>query len=105
MAAPSTATVPILDKIAALPMGCHSGLPEQLLLPQQVHFAVNATFRGGFAHTRPVIRKLSITYSDEDTEQLATEALFQGASFYRGFGNNPNCLIAQIGGRTFRYEI
>lgn len=105
MAAPATANPALLDKISAVPMGQHAGLPITLLSPQQLSQMVNATARGGFAGTRPAIRKLTLTYADEDVQTLATEALFQGAMFYRGFGNNPNCLLAQIGGRTFRYRI
>lgn len=109
MSAPATATPPLLDAISAVPMGQHAGLPIQLLSPQQLSQMVNLTARGGYPGTRPAIRKLSLTYTDdeshEDTELNATEALFQGAMFHRGFNNNPNSLLAQIGGRTFRYRI
>lgn len=105
MAAPATANPPLLDKISAVPMGQHAGLPIQLLSPQQLSQMVNATARGGYVGTRPGIWKLAVTYANQDVQVLATEALFQGAMFYRGFGNNPNCLLAQIGGRTFRYRI
>ena len=32
-------------------------------------------------------------------------AIYQGGAFYRAFGNNPNCLVASIGGRIYRFAV
>lgn len=93
-----------LDKVGPLPLGMNSGLDPALLSPLQASMLVNATCRGGHAHTRPPIRKLSLSYSGS-IQMVATRALFQGAAFYQALGNNPNALIASIGGRLFRYTI
>lgn len=95
----------ILETIENTISGMHAGLPPQLLSRQHVAFSVNITHRGGQPRTRSALVKRPFVFSDEDTEERATEALWQGASFYEGFGNNANCLVASIGGRLFRYAI
>lgn len=99
----------IAEGISTITMGMHSGVSPRLLPPNQVAFAINLTFRNGLPRTRPVFRKIALAYDDgyfdEDTETLATEALFQDASFYQAFGNGENCLISSVGGRVFRYVI
>lgn len=88
--------------VGALTQGCHSGLPPYLLGPQQCSFAVNVSFRGGYATSRPPLWKLVANYASEGT-QSALKARFQGAAFYRSIGNNPSCLVASVGGRLFRW--
>lgn len=95
-----------MDRIDVTSMGVHSGLNITLLPREQLAMAVNVAMRGGHAHTRPPIRKLALSYAgEEETQALATEALFQGAAFYESFDNDPSCLVASIGGRLFRYTI
>lgn len=94
----------ILDKIDSTGMGMHSGLPVRLIPHNQVAFSTNITHRGGYPKTRPAIRKIKMVYTGE-TETPATEALWQGAGFYRGYGNNQNCLVSSIAGKLFRYQI
>jgi hypothetical protein len=94
----------IYDKLDSFPMGMHSGIPPNHLLREQLSAAVNITNRGGNPKTRPAIRKLNLSYEGE-SETLATEALFQGAAFHKGFGNYPNSLISSIGGRIFKYTV
>lgn len=99
----------IADGISVITKGMNSGVSPRLLPRDQVAFAINLTFRSGLARTRPTLRKITLAYDDgyfaEDTEILATEALFQDAHFYQAFGNGENCLISSIGGRVFRYLI
>ena len=95
----------LLDKIDASTMGMHSGIPPHMLTANQLAFAVNVTNRGGHPKTRPNFRKLSLSYADETTQERATQAIFQGAAFYRGFSGKPNAIIASIGGRIFRYQV
>lgn len=103
MAAPAPNA--LLDKIDSTNMGMHSGVPPFMLPHNQLSMAVNVTHRNGRARTRPVYRKMSLSYASEDIETAATQAIFQGALAYSAYGNNQNCLIAQIGGRTFRYLV
>lgn len=97
--------VSLLASLGPTPEGVNSGLAPTLLPPTQLAWGVNITTRGGFPHNRPPIRKLSISYADDQTANLSTRAIFQGAAYYSSFGNNPSCIVASIGGRIFRYLI
>jgi hypothetical protein len=103
MAAPAPNS--ILDKIDATTAGMHSGLPPFAIARNQLAMAVNITNRGSRPKTRPVYRKIALTYENETVESRATQAIFQGAIGYSAYGNNQNCILSQIGGRTFRYLI
>lgn len=94
----------MLDTIDTCQMGMHSGITPQLLTKSQLSSAVNVTCRGGKPGTRPSLRKMALAFTDDDPT-LAQQAIFQCASYYQGFGNNPNCLMASIGGCIFRYQI
>jgi hypothetical protein len=83
----------------------HSGQSPRLLPPDQLAFASNVTNRNAIPKTRPAIRKISLTYYDEDTQTGATEGLIQGASFHQGYGGSESCLLASISGRIFRYFV
>jgi hypothetical protein len=98
----------MLDRFGPVPQGVHSGIATTLLPVTQLAWGVNVTCRGGYAHNRPPLRKLALTYKGDDeaeVQALATEARFQGAAYYSSYGNNPSCIIASIGGRIFRYTI
>jgi hypothetical protein len=83
----------------------HSGVQPRLLPQDQVAFAINVTFRNGLPRTRPLYRRLALTFPDASTQANATQALFQDASFYQAFGGGDSCLVASIGGRLFRYLV
>lgn len=93
----------ILDTIENTIGGQHAGIPPTLLSKQQVAFSVNITHRGGKARTRPALVKRTLSFADDESDTNATAALFQRASYYQGYGNNPSALVALIGGRLFRY--
>lgn len=99
----------VAEFLSVVTAGMNSGISPRLLPANQVSFAINLTFRGGLPRTRPVLRKIPLNYSEtvytEDTEQHATEALFQDALAYQASGSGQNCLISMIGGRVFRYLI
>src|SRR5690242_7015712 len=101
MAAPSPNS--ILDTVDSTINGMHDGLPATLLSKQHVAESVNITHRGGKPRTRPVLVKRRLDFADDESDVNATAALFQRASYYSGFGNNPSALVALIGGRLFRY--
>lgn len=91
------------DLITALPYGINSGIAALLLPKQQASFAINATFRGGYATDRPVRTKLTLDFGgDAALETAVRGGFFQGAGVYRpDFGPSQN--IAQIGGRLFSF--
>lgn len=101
MAAPIPSA--ILDTVENTIGGCHGGVPPQLLSKNQVAFSVNITHRGGKPKTRPALRKVTLNFADDESDTNATTKLFQRASYYSGFGNNPSAIVALIGGRLFRY--
>lgn len=94
-----------LDGLSTVTLGMNSGVAPRLLPLNQVAFAVNCTFRGGLPRTRPVWRKVALSYADATTQARATEALWQVGSFYQAFGGGENCLVAMVGGRLFRYLV
>lgn len=102
MDAPLPKAIP--DTIGPCMQGIHSGLATTLLPFDQQSFAINIAFRGGYAHTRPVLRKLTTTYADPDV-QINLRAAYQGGAFYRTLGSNPSCLVTGVGGRLFRWVI
>lgn len=99
------------DGLSIVTRGMHSGVAPRLVAQQQVAMAINVTFRNGLPRTRPVWQKKALTYADllheatGTTQARATQALFQDAGFYQGFGNNESCLVALIGGRLFKYTV
>lgn len=101
MPAPSPKS--LLDGVSVIRKGMNSGVAPRLVSQDAVSFACNVTFRGGLPRTRPVWKKVPLTYTDATTQTRATQGLFQGAGFHESYGGNQNCLISTIGGRVFRY--
>jgi hypothetical protein len=101
MAAPQPGS--FLDTIGNSIAGMHSGIPPTLLSKQHVAFSVNITHRGGMPRTRPSFVKRLLVFADDESDETSTDALFQRASYYRGYENNPNAIVALIGGKLFRY--
>jgi hypothetical protein len=91
------------DTIENTILGVHMGVPPTLLTRQHVAASVNLTHRGGKPTTRPAIVKRLLNFADDDSDENSTEELFQGASYYGGFGEHRSAIIASIGGKIFRY--
>lgn len=91
------------DLLSSFPYGMNSGIDPILLPKQQSAFAVNTTFRGGYATDRPPLRKLTLDFSGSASLQTAVRTgFFQGAGVYRpDFGSSQ--IIAQISGRLFTF--
>lgn len=84
--------------------GVDSGNPASLLSAAEVSWAVNTTFRGGFARPRPGFIKRNLTFgSDFDRSNFETQ-LFQGAGNYRN-DDNVDFLTTSIGGRIFTIDV
>lgn len=85
-----------------------SGENASVLAEDEVRMAVNTTFRNGFAEVRPGLKKLTLTYPADvmpDNSGMAAQVgLFQGACVYRP-SNAPECLVASISGRQFRFNV
>lgn len=101
--APKNESGYLYDAIATLEAGMNAGIAPLLLQKNQVAFATNCTFRGGFVQNRPPFRKIPFDYGGDVVLQSEVETqFFQGACFYQSdFGTQH--LVAQIGGRLFLF--
>lgn len=92
-----------IDLLTALPFGANSGVAPLLLPSQQAAWAINTTFRGGYATDRPPVQKLTLNFGgNAELETAVRKGFFQGAGVYRpDFGSSQN--VAQIGGRLFTF--
>lgn len=99
------------DGVSVITKGMNSGVAPRLVPQGQLAFGINITNRGGMPRTRPVMRKVGLSYVDRDgdaagtAQARATQALFQGASFYQAIETNESCIVASVGGRLFRYLV
>lgn len=102
---PSPTTGATADGLSIVRSGMNSGVSPRLLPKDQVSFAINCTFRGGLPKTRPVFRKVALSFVDSAVQKNAETGLWQEGSFYQALGSSTNCLVASIGGRLFRYLV
>lgn len=102
MAAP-TQGKKYIDLLTEFYMGVNSGLAPLLLPKSQCAFAVNTTFRGGYATDRPPVQKLTLNFGgDTELQTAVRNGFFQGAGVYRpDFGSSQ--ILAQISGRLFTF--
>lgn len=90
----------LYDGFDELSRGMDGGRAPTQILKTQVAAAVNTTFRGEFAKTRPPYWKRNLTYESAETRARWT-GIFQGAVFYES--DNPAHIVSR-GGRLFRIE-
>lgn len=92
------------DGFSVITQGINSGLAPVSLGRNQLAFAVNTTFRLGYATQRPGWIKRSLTFSDPDdegVESLFENNIFQGAAAFE----RRNQIVTMIGGRLFRITV
>lgn len=70
-----------------------------LLAPNQVSFAINAAFRGGYAGQRPPFTQRALTFSDSESLSWFQSRNVQAAAQYR------DNVIVSVAGRIFRIKI
>ncbi len=88
----------LIDGFTTLPRGMDSNRDPSLIGKDQVAFAVNTTFRPGYATNRPGWSELTLA---GDSFQLGR---FQGAHGYIASNGRPT-LIASIGGHIVRFDV
>lgn len=99
----------LYDGMTTLQRGVDSGRASALIGRDQVSFAINTTFRSGFAESRPGIREVTLSFLDQNNSVDTTvqtnfeDGRFQGASTYISPDGNTY-LIASIGGRIFQID-
>lgn len=85
------------DGLTTITRGIDSENAPALIGVDQVAFAINTTFRGGFAQSRPGVSKLTLS---GDAFQLGR---WQGAHGYVAANGQPS-IIASIGGQIIRFD-
>lgn len=84
--------------------GIDSGRSPNLIQTNQVSFAINTTFRGGFPTCRPGQKKIDLSFEDEDVQSDFEDGRFQGAEVYQADGGIA-FIVASIGGKIFRVNV
>jgi hypothetical protein len=90
----------LMDGITTLVGGMDSGRSPSTVGQQQCSYASNATFRGGFAKTRPLFKRLKFTGTDASTFLAAR---FQGAMWFTE-NDDDGYIIAVAGGQIYQIE-
>lgn len=97
------ATPIVSDGWMELSGGMSGGISPSLIRQNQVAAALNFTFRGAFAKTRPPFGNLLLTFDSAITE-ARFNGRYQGHTFYSAeFGESG--FIVSISGRLFRIQI
>lgn len=106
MASTKTTDSPIFfDGLFDFAKGMDSNSHPLLLTPDTASFLTNATVRGTFCSNRAAFNKLTLNYGGNAGIQAAVEnGMWQGSCFYQPDIGNP-CLIAQISGRLFQFQL
>ena len=84
----------LVDGITALDGGMDSGRSPNLIAPNQVQYAGNVAFRGGFAKTRPAYKRINVTGFS-----TAAADKFQGCGY---FDYSDGQIIFVAGGNTYK---
>lgn len=84
--------------------GVDSGNPASLLGAAEVAWAVNTTFRGGFAKPRPGYIRRNLLFQSEGDQSNFETNLFQGAGTFVD-ADNITFLTVAVGGRIFKINI
>lgn len=93
------ATPLVYDGLTVLSGGVNMGLSSSLIGQDQVAFAKDFSFRGGFVKTRPPYQSLPLSFDSETTE-TNWAGKYQGSCFYQSdFGNSG--FVVSRGGRLF----
>lgn len=93
------ATPILFDGFTELSGGVNMGVSASLIEANQLAFAKDLSFRGGFVTTRPPYANLPLTFESDITESRWT-GIFQGSCFYHShFGQSGH--VVSRGGRLF----
>jgi hypothetical protein len=92
------------EGLYALDGGMHSGISPSLIGANQVAFAHNVTFRGGFARTRPKFQRISIEWEDEEARQWFGSYPVSGQDYFKN-ALGTQFLVCCAGGRFFSFEL
>jgi len=100
----------LYDGAIDLRRGVDSGNLPSVIGQDQVSFAVNTTFRGGFAQQRPGWEKIGLTYASgatltaDEVQKAFQDGLYQGASVYRPDTEFP-LIAVSVAGKFFTINL
>ena len=89
----------LVDGISSLEGGMDSGRSPSMIGKNQVAYAQNVTFRGGFARTRAGFKRIKLASGSATTAM--EDAKFQGAHYYQ-HSNGSGSIIVVAGGNTYK---
>lgn len=84
--------------------GVDSGRSANLLLKNQIAFAVNASLRGGYVENRPAFVKPALSFSGDDIPDWWANNEAQGAGYFAPVDKNP-LIVLSVGGRLFKIDV
>lgn len=88
------------DGLSLITKGVNSGMAPVTLGRDELAWAVNATFRNGFATSRPGIQRRLLSFLTLAERNHFQDNIFEGAIFFQ----RTNQLVAMIGGRLFSID-
>lgn len=94
----------IVDGQNAWEGGVDSSRSPTLIADNQTAWAVNTTFRGGYAKPRPGINKVKLGTMSDSIQELLSTGYFQGSGIYEGSGCAVS-LIASISGHLIKFDL
>lgn len=95
----------LLDGLSTVEGGVDTGKVPSLLFPNQLSTAVNCSLRGGFLRPRPGVNRVELVFDGNSIlETRQKTGRFQVAGYYKP-DSGPECIIASIGGRQFRFNV
>lgn len=96
--------VELYDGFVTLEGGMDSGRAPELINPNQVSYAVNATSRGSYLRTRPPFRQPNLTFDSDESRTWFKSHRIQGADYFNLDGKTP-VTISSVGGKIFEKRV
>lgn len=105
MAKTTPQPVILKDGFSSLEAGIDYSLPPDLIADNQDSLAINTSFRGGYPHPRPGVRKIGLKFADEGVSSRFKTGIFQRGGYFDPGSGQPQVIMVNIGGDTFRMNL
>lgn len=93
----------IADGFTHLEGGMSSGLSPEIIAPNQVAFAINATMRRGYVRTRVKLKQIDLQFQgDSDAYDWFNSHAVNGQSYYSS-ASGAEMIVGAAGGRMFAF--
>lgn len=91
------------DGWTTLEGGVNSGNNPSILQSNQCAYAINVTFRGGFAATRPRFMQIVLKFASSDDQNWFEGHHVQGGFVYQR-ANRQGLIVVSVGGRIYKID-